>query len=100
MSSIYDKASPYYFTDQSQGYLDSLSFRDIPYQADDIMFTVTPTYMHRPDLLAYDFYQNTQLWWVFAVRNKDIIKDPVYDLVPGVTIYIPKITTLKDVLGL
>ena len=100
MASTYDKASPYYFTDQSLGYLDALSFRDIPYQTDDIMFTVTPTYMHRPDLLAYDFYQNTQLWWVFAVRNKDIIKDPVYDLVPGVTIYIPKITTLKDVLGL
>ena len=100
MPSTYDKASPFYFTDQSQGYLDVTAFRDIPYHTDDIQFTVPSTYMHRPDLLAYDFYQNTQLWWVFAVRNKDIIKDPVYDLIPGITIYIPKITTLQSVLGI
>ena len=73
--SSYSKTSPYYFTDQSNGYLDISTFRDIPYQADDVVFTVTPTYMHRPDLLAYDFYQDTGLWWVFAVRNKDIIKE-------------------------
>lgn len=98
--SSYSKTSPYYFTDQSNGYLDVTAFRDIPYQTDDVMFTVTPTYMHRPDLLAYDFYQDTGLWWVFAVRNKDVIKDPIYDLVPGKNIYIPKITTLKAVLGI
>jgi hypothetical protein len=98
--SSYSKTSPYYFTDQSGGYLDVTTFRDIPYQADDVVFTVTPTYMHRPDLLAYDFYQDTGLWWVFAVRNKDIIKDPIYDLVPGKNIYIPKITMLKAVLGI
>jgi len=100
MTSTFNKSSPYFFTDQSQGYLDTIAFRDIPYQADDIQFAVTSTYMHRPDLLAYDFYQNTELWWVFAVRNKEVLKDPVYDLVPGVVIYIPKITTLKSVLGL
>jgi hypothetical protein len=100
MTSTYDKASPYYFTDQSQGYLDVIAFRDIPSQADDIQYVVDPIYMHRPDLLAYDYYQNAELWWVFAMRNKDIIKDPVYDLVPGVTIFIPKITTLKSVLGI
>jgi len=100
MSSSYAKTSPYYFTDQSSGFLDVATFRDIPYQADDIQFTVTPTYMHRPDLLAYDFYQDAGLWWVFAVRNKDLIKDPIYDLVPGKIIYVPKITTLKAVLGI
>jgi hypothetical protein len=98
--STYSKSSPYYFTDQSKGFLDVSTFRDIPYQVDDVVFTVTPTYMHRPDLLAYDFYQDTGLWWVFAVRNKDIIKDPIYDLVPGKNIYIPKITTLRAVLGI
>jgi hypothetical protein len=96
---IYDKASPYYFTDQSQGYMDVMTWRNIPAQADDIQFTITPTYMHRPDLLAYDFYQNQELWWVFSVRNPDTIKDPIYDMVPGQTIYIPKLNTLKSVLG-
>jgi hypothetical protein len=95
----YNKLSPYYFSDQSQGYMAPIQFRDIPYQSDDIVFEVTSQYMHRPDLLAYDFYSDTSLWWVFAVRNKSVLKDPVYDLVPGQKIYIPKLTTLKSVLG-
>jgi hypothetical protein len=95
----YNKLSPYYFTDQNKGYLDFATFRDIPYQTDDIVFEVTAQYMHRPDLLAYDFYSDTSLWWVFAVRNKSVLKDPVYDLVPGQKIYIPKLSTLKSVLG-
>jgi hypothetical protein len=56
--------------------------------------------MHRPDLLAYDIYGDSQLWWVFAVRNKDIIKDPVYDMVAGITIRLPQMTTLKQSLGI
>jgi hypothetical protein len=55
--------------------------------------------MHRPDLLANDLYQNSELWWVFAVRNPDVIKDPVYDFVPGQQIYIPQLPFLKSTLG-
>lgn len=95
----YDKFSPYYTTNQSQGYLDVITFRDIPAQTDDILFEVTKAYEHRPDLLAYDLYSTTALWWVFAVRNKNIIKDPVYDLEAGVKIYLPKLSTINTVLG-
>jgi hypothetical protein len=96
----YNKTSPYYATNLSKGYLDLLAHRTIPAQADDILFEVTSAYEHRPDLLAYDLYEDVNLWWVFAVRNKNKIKDPVFDIVAGTKIYIPKITTLRSSLGI
>lgn len=96
---MYKKNSPYFKTSIVNGYLDVMSFRDLPYERDDILFEVTATYENRPDLLAYDIYNDPGLWWVFAIRNKRIIKDPIYDLKAGVKIYLPKISTIKSVLG-
>jgi hypothetical protein len=96
----YNKTSPYYSTNLSKGYLDLLTYRTIPSQSDDILFEVTSAYEHRPDLLAYDLYEDVNLWWVFAVRNKSIIKDPVFDMIPGQKIYLPKLSTINSVLGL
>ena len=95
----YAKTSPYYNTSITNNYLDVINFRDIPSYRDDLLFQVTATYEHRPDLLAYDLYKDARLWWVFSVRNKSIIKDPVFDLIAGVKIYLPKASTLKQVLG-
>jgi hypothetical protein len=96
----YNKNSPYYTTNLENGYLDVATFRDIPSQADDIVYTVTKEFEYRPDLLAYALYKDSNLWWVFAVRNPSIIKDPIYDLESGVTIYLPKLSTLQGVLGI
>lgn len=98
--SMYTKVSPYYSTDDSNGYLDFITFRDIPSETDDILFEVTNNYENRPDLLAYDLYGDVGLWWVFSVRNKNIIKDPVFDLTSGTKIYLPKLTTIKAALGI
>ena len=97
---MYSKTSPYFTTNVTGSYLDLLSLRDIPSQSDDILFTVTQQYSNRPDLLAYDLYSDANLWWVFAVRNKSVIKDPVFDMVPGQKIYLPKLSTINSVLGL
>jgi hypothetical protein len=83
----------------NRGYLDVLNFIDIPSEADDIEFEITSLYMHRPDLLAYDIYGDSQLWWVFAVRNKDVLKDSLYDFVPGQRIFLPKLETIKNAVG-
>lgn len=98
--SNYSKTSPYFTTQIVNGYLDTMTFRDIPNERDDILFEVTSTYENRPDLLAYDLYQDARLWWVFSMRNKRLLKDPVYDLKAGVKIYLPKMSTLKRALGL
>lgn len=96
----YKNTSPYYATQEAAGYLDVMTFRNIPSETDDILFEVTNTYENRPDLLAFDLYKDSSLWWVFAVRNSSIIKDPIYDLVAGIKIYLPKITTIKTALGI
>ena len=96
----YKNSSPYFKTEFVNGYLDVMTYRDIPLEADDIIFEVTATYEHRPDLLAYDLYRDANLWWVFSMRNKSILKDPVFDLNPGIKIYLPKLSTLKKTLGL
>jgi hypothetical protein len=95
----YNNSSPYLNTDQSKGYLDVMTWRTVPAETDDILFTVTASYRHRPDLLAHDLYQDTGLWWVFAQRNPSVLKDPVFDLEPGVQIYLPKLSSMKRTMG-
>jgi hypothetical protein len=96
----YSPDSPYFSTEMSQEYLDILEFRNIPALANDVLHTLTQTHQYRPDLLAYDLYSNPSLWWVFSVRNPNTIKDPVWDFVSGIRLYLPKQETLTSVLGL
>ena len=96
----YSRTSPYYTTPVAGQYLDILDYRDIPAEVDDILWEVTPQYQNRPDLLAYDLYGDVNLWWVFSVRNKDTIKDPIYDMVAGTQIYLPKQTSITKNLGI
>jgi hypothetical protein len=71
----------------------------VPAEADDVRYVIENQYRNRPDLLAYDLYGNAKLWWVFVQRNMSVIKDPIYDFVPGRTIYLPKQTNLEQYLG-
>jgi hypothetical protein len=96
----YKSTSPYYGTGYLEGkFLDLLKYRSFPKQADDIYKEIGPTWQYRPDLLSYDLYKTTDYWWVFAVRNKDIIKDPIWDFTAEKSIYIPKLNTILQHLG-
>ena len=101
MTVTYSAYSPYYNTDlnASKTALGMFSPRTIPAEADDVSFEITATYNNRPDLLAYDLYSDARLWWVFAQRNHNTLIDPLRDFVAGTRIYIPKIETLKQDLG-
>jgi Base plate wedge protein 53 len=99
MATKYSGNSPYYTTPFVNGYLDIINFRNITPQKDDIEYDVDPKYENRPDLLAYDMYGDQSYWWVFAVRNKDVIKDPIFDLTPGTTIFLPSMTTITNSLN-
>jgi hypothetical protein len=100
MSVTYSKTSPYFNTAKDKGYLDVWVSRSFPSQTDDILYEVDAKYQNRPDLLSFDLYNTVDLWWVFAVRNPSIIEDPVFDMVAGIRIYLPKLTTLKQSLGI
>jgi alpha-L-fucosidase len=99
-SIVYKGTSPWANTDQNTLYLELMRIRPIPAEPDDFQYTIENQYKHRPDLLAFDLYQTPKLWWVFAQRNMDTIKDPIYDFEPGVIIYIPKKTNLQRYLGI
>jgi hypothetical protein len=101
VNSIYPATSPYYNTDiVNNNYLDIMINIPIPMVPSDIYFEITQVYEYRPDLLAYDLYGDSRLWWVFAQRNPNRLKDPYFDFVAGIKIYLPKLTLLKQILGI
>ena len=95
----YDSTSAYFSTGYSQFFLDVMTNRPIPKQTDDQLMEITQTYQYRPDMLALDLYNNSTLWWVFYQRNPNTLTAPPLDFKTGVRIYLPKITTLRSVLG-
>jgi hypothetical protein len=73
--------------------------RPIPRQNDDFQMTITQVYQYRPDLLAFDLYNDPGLWWVFYQRNPNTLAAPPLDFAVGVKIFLPKISTLRSTLG-
>ena len=100
MAANYSASSPWHDTSQNRLYLEIWRPRSIPFSKDDFSYTIQPQYNYRPDLLAYDIYGNPRLWWVFMQRNIDIIFDPIYDFRTGVTIQLPKKSSLLVLLGI
>lgn len=96
----YSKTSPYANTESYSFYLDVANLPQLPYDASDVLYEIDAVYKNRPDLLAYDLYGDTALWWIFAIRNPNTIQDPVFDFIPGTTIYIPKKETIQAALGI
>ena len=93
--------SPYAKTSiTDSGYLDILEVIPVPASSKDILYEITTPYTYRPDLLAHDLYGSKDLWWIFAQRNSDILKDPVFDFLPGTKIYLPQEQFLKQSFGI
>lgn len=97
----YTSTSPYYLTQiANKKFLDVMVNRIIPSSSSDVYWTITPVYEYRPDLLAHDLYNDSRLWWIFAQRNPNRLKDPYFDFISGIQIYIPKLDLIKSALGL
>lgn len=97
---IYKKESPWHTTKQNKLYLEPLTIRPVPAEKDDFEYTIETRFENRPDLLSNALYGTPKLWWVFAQRNMDTIKDPIFDFKPGIKIYCPKKSNLKKFLGI
>ena len=95
----YNSTSPYYNTGYSQFFLDTMTNRPIPKNVDDQIMLINQTYQYRPDLLAYDLYSNSALWWVLYQRNPNTLTAPPLDFAAGTQIYLPKLSTLRGTLG-
>lgn len=99
MAVIYSPTSAYAKTSRFAFYLDVANIPNIPYDPSDTQYQIDAIYENRPDLLAYDLYGDTSLWWVFSARNPNVLQDPIYDFLPGAIIYIPKKDTITATLG-
>ena len=95
----YDATSPYFTTPYQQFYLSTMVNRPIPSEADDSLFIINQTYQYRPDLRAFDLYDNATLWWVFYQRNPNTLTAPPWDFTADTQIYLPKISVLRSSLG-
>lgn len=96
---LYAKTSAYYNTGFYGKFLDVMTHRKFAKSDSDASMTINKTYANRPDLLAFDLYDQPGLWWVFYQRNPNTLMAPPWDFEAGKTIYVPKITTLRSALG-
>ena len=100
MSSSYSKTSPYANTPLWGEFLDVWSGVTIAPDVTDALYQIDSAYNLRPDLLAHDMYQDSNLWWVFAVRNPDTLIDPLFNFKTGVIIYVPTKATVNSAMGM
>tara|TARA_Y100001963_G_scaffold150204_1_gene230964 strand:+ start:763 stop:1071 length:309 start_codon:yes stop_codon:yes gene_type:complete len=64
-----------------------MKYPEIPLSINDIY--VTTTIGDRLDLLADQFYENIEYWWIIATANPDVVRRDSYNLKPGIEIRIP-----------
>lgn len=87
--------SQYLSTPITDWYLDIMVPRTVPASEFDKIIRIPPAYDQRPDLMSQAEYGTPRLWWVFAVRNPDLINDPIQDFVSGLEIFVP-VNILKN----
>lgn len=81
--------SQYLLTPIKNWYLSHWIPRTIPKNDYDKILIIPPNFDRRPDLLSQQEYGTPALWWVFAMRNPDLMNDPIEDFVSGLEIFIP-----------
>jgi hypothetical protein len=80
-------------------FLDVNNLPKIPKGIYDEEYEIGTDVAGRPDILAHKVYGATALWWVFALRNPDILKDPIRDFKAGIVIKLPSMESVNAVTG-
>ena len=73
-----------------------LKYPKISLSVDDIYATTLVG--DRLDLIADQFYNNVDLWWIIATANPDVIRRDSFNLMPGLQIRIPDPNRINDIL--
>lgn len=89
MASNSKDTSQYDLTQIKNWYLDLWVPRTVPKNDYDKILIIPPEFDQRPDLLSNAEYGTPALWWVFCLRNPDLMNDPINDFVSGLEIYVP-----------
>ncbi len=89
MASRTKDTSQYFYTGVKNWYLDIWVPRSVPSSDYDKIVTIPPEFDKRPDMMSQYEYGTPRLWWVFAIRNPDVLIDPIEDFTSGTEIYVP-----------
>lgn len=95
----YPVTSAYYSTPQLSWRMDRYRHRVIIPSVKDRRHVIENRHHHRPDLLANEIYGSAEYWWVFASRNMNVIRDPIFDFEAGREIIIPDTTSVRAARG-
>jgi hypothetical protein len=95
----YSSTSPYALTPQTDFAIGLYVDRPIPADPSDRLIQIDPRYQFRPDNLANDLWGQPGWYWVFQQRNINLIRDPIWDLVPGLQIMVPTKERLDKLLA-
>lgn len=64
----------------------------------DMSYTIPTTQNEQPWKLAKELYGSEELYYIFALLNPDLLQDPVYDFVTGLTIQVPDPSRVRQYL--
>ena len=73
-----------------------IKYPNIPLSIDDI-YAITID-GDRLDLIANQFYNDVDLWWIISTANPDIIRRDSFNLRPGLQIRIPDPASVNNIL--
>jgi hypothetical protein len=79
-------------------YLDVSKLPIINYTKGDYVI-VPPECENRIDLFSYQQFGTSRLWWIIALANADVIRDPIWDFKSGMEVFIPRDSSLLEKLA-
>lgn len=95
MSAIYDKKSYLRNTTTRRFYLDVAKLPSTAGVGGKTV-VVPPECENRIDLFAFQQYGSSRYWWMIALANADIIRDPLWDFHAGMVVFVPDSTKLSE----
>lgn len=88
-SSRYARSKIFY--NDVSSFLETYDMKEIPIKDDDTYIQITSAWENRLDLVANEFYRDSDMWWVIATAN-DIMMP--WFLPVGTELRIPGVNTL------
>ena len=84
------------YRENSKRYFKYIKYPNIPLSINDI-YAITVE-GDRLDLIADQFYNDVDLWWIITTANPDIIRRDSLNLKPGLQIRIPDPNRVSNIL--
>ena len=86
MSVTYKTNSVYAFTPMNSNFLGIWEPPELEITGNEATIIIPRHQQYRPDLLSYQLYGTSKLWWSFKMINPDKLNDPIWDFVTGLEI--------------